>query len=143
MTRKSINVVIAGATGYVGLDLVYLLSKHPNIKIINLCAQKNIGKQINIFDKRIKETSSISLTKNVNWKIVDLVFLSLPNGEAQKLVKKLYFKYPNLKFIDLSVDFRIENDLKYQHFYKNKHKAKKLINKSIYAITELKKKFFK
>ena len=90
MTRKSINVVIAGATGYVGLDLVYLLSKHPNIKIINLCAQKNIGKQINIFDKRIKKKlPSISLTKNVNWKIVDLVFLSLPNGEAQKLVKKL------------------------------------------------------
>ena len=33
MTKNSINVVVAGATGYVGLDLVYLLSKHPNIKI--------------------------------------------------------------------------------------------------------------
>ena len=55
MTKNSINVVIAGATGYVGLDLVYLLSKHPNINIINLCAQKNVGKQINIFDNRIKK----------------------------------------------------------------------------------------
>ena len=27
MTKNSINIVIAGATGYVGLDLVYLLSK--------------------------------------------------------------------------------------------------------------------
>ena len=40
MTKKSINVVVAGATGYVGLDLVYLLSKHPYIKITYLCAQK-------------------------------------------------------------------------------------------------------
>ena len=55
MTKNCINVVVAGATGYVGLDLVYLLTKHPNIKIINLCAQKNIGKQITIFDKRIKK----------------------------------------------------------------------------------------
>ena len=55
MTKKSINVVVAGATGYVGLDLVYLLSKHPYIKITYLCAQKNIGKKINFFDKRIKK----------------------------------------------------------------------------------------
>ena len=54
MTKNCINIVIAGATGYVGLDLTYLLSKHPNVKIVNLCAQKNIGKMINSFDKRIK-----------------------------------------------------------------------------------------
>ena len=36
MTKNSINIVIAGATGYVGLDLVFLLSKHPNVKINNL-----------------------------------------------------------------------------------------------------------
>ena len=40
MTRNSINVVVAGATGFVGLDLVYLLSKHPCTKVINLCAKK-------------------------------------------------------------------------------------------------------
>ena len=55
MTKNCINVVVAGATGYVGLDLVFLLTKHPNVKIINLCAQKNIGKQITSIDKRIKK----------------------------------------------------------------------------------------
>ena len=40
---------------------------------------------------------------------LDLVFLSLPNGEAQKLVKKIYFRNKNLKFIDLSADFRISD----------------------------------
>ena len=90
MTKNNINVVVAGATGYVGLDLVYLLSNHPNTKIINLCAQKNIGKQINSFDRRIKKKlPKISKIKSVNWKEIDLLFLSLPNGEAQKLVKKL------------------------------------------------------
>ena len=94
MSKNNINVVIAGATGYVGLDLVYLLSKHPNIKIINLCAQKNLGKNINIFDNRIKKKlPKISKIKDVDWKKIDLLFLSLPNGEAQKLIKKLFYKF--------------------------------------------------
>ena len=40
-TRKKINVAVIGATGYVGLDLLYLLSKHPRVNIKYLCA-KNI-----------------------------------------------------------------------------------------------------
>ena len=140
MTKNNINVVVAGATGFVGLDLVYLLSKHPNIKITNLCAQKNIGKKINKFDKRIKKKlPKISKIKSVNWNKIDLLFLSLPHGEAQKLIKKLYYQYTNLRFIELSADFRIENSIKYKNSYNMRHKAKKLIKKSIYSVSELKK----
>ena len=144
MTKNFINVVVAGATGYVGLDLVYLLSKHKKVKIINLCAQKNIGKQIKNFDKRIKKKlPKISKINKVNWQKIDLLFLSLPNGEAQKIVKNLYFKYHNLKFIDLSADFRLENGKIYRKTYLKKHRAKELIKKSLYSITELKKEKIK
>ena len=144
MTKNCINVVVAGATGYVGLDLVFLLTKHPNIKIVNLCAQKNIGKQIASIDKRIKKKlPKISKINSVNWNDVDLLFLSLPNGEAQILVNKLYNKYQNLKFIDLSADFRLQNAKIYKNNYHRKHKAEKLIKKSIYSITELQKKQIK
>ena len=30
---KKINAVIVGATGYVGLDLIKILSKHPKVNI--------------------------------------------------------------------------------------------------------------
>ncbi len=144
MNKNSINVVVAGATGYVGLDLVYLLSRHPNVKIINLCAQKSIGKKINIFDKRIKKKlPKISKINLVNWRKIDLLFLSLPNGEAQKLIKKLYYKYSNLKFIDLSADFRLENKITYEKVYGIKHKANNLIKNSLYSIAELKKNSIK
>ena len=56
MSLKKISVVVAGATGYVGLDLVKILSRHPKVTIKYLCAQKNLGKKIQFFDKRIKET---------------------------------------------------------------------------------------
>ena len=51
--RDSLNIAIAGATGYVGLELIKILSKHPKAKIIYLCAQKSLGKAINKIDKKI------------------------------------------------------------------------------------------
>ena len=139
MSQKKINIVVAGATGYVGLDLVYYLSKHPRVNILYLCAQKNLKKNIKYFDKRIKKKlPNISNLKNVNWAKVDLLFLSLPNGEAQKIIKKL-FHFQHLKFIDLSADFRIEDSNNYKKWYSITHKAKNLINKSIYSVPEFTK----
>jgi N-acetyl-gamma-glutamyl-phosphate reductase len=143
MSQNKINIVVAGATGYVGLDLVYYLSNHPKVNISHLCAQKNVGKNINFFDNRIKKKlPKISNLKKINWKNVDLLFLSLPNGEAQKIVKKL-FHHQQLKFIDLSADFRIRDFKKYKSWYSMHHKAKNLINNSIYSIPELTKDVIK
>ena len=137
---NKISVAVVGATGYTGLDLVFLLSKHPKIKIINLCATKNLGKKISFFDKRIKKNLPIiSSVNKINWKNLDLVFLSLPNGEAQKLVNKTFNKNKKLKYIDLSADFRITDHKIYTKNYKIKHKAKTLIKYSLYSISEFSK----
>ncbi len=136
MKRKKINIAVIGATGYVGLDLVYLLSKHPMANIKYLCAKRNISKSINIFDTRIKKRlPKISKVNNISWNNLDLVFLSLPNGEAQKIIKKK-IKYKNIKFIDLSADFRIKSPKKYKQWYKKEHYAKNLISQSLYSISE-------
>jgi N-acetyl-gamma-glutamyl-phosphate reductase len=144
MTNK-INTAIIGATGYTGLDLTLMLSKHPKVKIINLCATKNLGKKISFFDKRIKKKNlpKITAVNKINWSVLDLVFLSLPNGEAQKLISKKFTKYKKIKFIDLSADFRINDSKIYEQNYKIKHKAKSLIKKAIYSISELSKKLIK
>jgi len=136
MSLNKINIAIAGATGFVGLELIYYLSNHPNVKISYLCARKNIGVNIKKFDNRLKKKfPKISSLKDINWSKVDLLFLSLPNGEAQKIIKKL-FKYNHLKFIDLSADFRIESSKEYKKWYTLGHGAKDLVKKSIYSIPE-------
>ena len=122
---KKINVAVIGATGYTGLDLSLMLSKHPKVNIKNLCATKNLGKKINFFDKRIKKKlPKITSVNKLDWNNLDLVFLSLPNGEAQKLIKKNFYKNKNLKFIDLSADFRILDIKYYEKNYNIKHKQK-------------------
>ena len=138
---NKINIAVIGATGYTGLDLVLMLSKHPKVKIKYLCATKNLGKKISFFDKRIKKKlPKLSSVKKIKWEKLNLVFLSLPNGEAQKLIKKRFYENRNLKFIDLSADFRIKNFTTYEKNYKIKHNAKSLIKHSLYSIPELNKK---
>ena len=138
--HNKINIAVIGATGYTGLDLILILSKHPKVNIKYLCATKNLGKNINFFDKRIiKKLPKISSIKKIKLEKLDLIFLSLPNGEAQN-IKKNFYKNKNLKFIDLSADFRITNTKIYEKNYKTKHKAKKFIKDSLYSIPELNNK---
>jgi len=135
--KDSFNVVVAGATGYVGLELIKILSNHPHVKIRYLCAQKSIGKSINLFDKRIKKKlPKISKISNVNWNVINILFTALPNGEAQEIIKKIPKR---IKIIDLSADFRLTNLKTYKEWYGINHKSKELISKSIYAITEFTK----
>ena len=138
--NNKIKIAVLGATGYTGLDLTLMLSKHPRVKIVYLCATKNIGKKISHFDRRIKKKlPKLSSVKTINWQELDSILLSLPNGEVQKLIKKKYSISKKLKFIDLSADFRITNPKIYNKYYKIKHKAKKLIKKTLYLIPELNK----
>ena len=140
--KNKLNVAVIGSTGFTGLDLVYLLSSHPKVKIKYLVATKSIGKKISFFDPRIKKKSlpKISSIKSIKWDDLDLVYLSLPNGESQKLIKKTFYKYRNLRFIDLSADFRITNANIYKKNYKINHYAKELRKHSIYSISEFSKK---
>ena len=137
----SLKIAVAGATGYTGLELIKILSKHPKVKIKYLIAQKSTGKPISFFDKRLKKKlPKVSSMKKLDWKKINVLFTALPNGEAQKIAKKIP---SGIKLIDLSADFRIENFEIYKKWYGLEHKSKNLIKKSIYAISEFSKKKLK
>lgn len=133
--KDSLNIAIAGATGYVGLELIKILLKHPKATIVYLCARKSVGKSINIFDKDIKKNNlpKISKLNKINWNKINILFTALPNGEAQKIAKQIP---NNIKLIDLSADFRLNNSKLYKKWYGINHNSKELIKKSVYAITE-------
>jgi len=136
--KDSIKIGIAGATGYIGLELIKILIKHPKAKIIYLCAQKSLGKKIHKFDKKIKKKNlpKISHISNINWNKIDVIFAALPNGEARKLA---YLKPNSVKLIDLSADFRLDSLVSYKKWYGGNFKSHKLLKKAIYSITEFKK----
>ena len=58
---KYINVSVVGATGYIGLELIKLLIKHPKVKIKNICAQSSIGKPMYKFESSLKKNHYLKL----------------------------------------------------------------------------------
>ena len=135
---KKINTLIFGSTGYIGTQLVKLLIKHKYVNIKYLCGNTSVGKKLEYIDKSVKfKLPLIKKFKKKLLKDVDVIFTALPNGDSQKISKKLY-KHNVL--IDLSADFRIKNSKIYEKWYKIKHSAKSNIKKSIYSIPEFVKK---
>ncbi len=53
--NKYLNVAVVGVTGYIGLELIKLLIKHPKVKIKYICAQSSIGKSMYKFDSFLKK----------------------------------------------------------------------------------------
>ena len=133
---RKLNALIAGSTGYIGIQLIKLLINHKNIHIKYLCGNSSIGKKISFFEKslRLKKLPKIIKYNKKFLKNVDIIFTALPNGEAQLISKHLLEKNT---LIDLAADFRLNNSSDYLKWYKQKHKAKDNIKKSIYALPEI------
>jgi len=137
-----LNALVAGSTGYIGVQLIKLLIKHKYINIKYICGNSSVGKKISSYDKSLSKKKLPKIIK-FNKKLlndVDIIFTALPNGEAQDISKNLNKK--NI-LIDLAADFRLESASEYQKWYKQKHKAAKLINKSLYSLPEINKKDLK
>ena len=139
---NKLNILIAGATGYIGIQLIKILYKHKKVNIKYLCGNSSVGKKISLYDNSLKKAKLPKIIKfnKTLIKDVDVIFTALPNGEAQKISKLLTKK--NL-LIDLAADFRLSNYKQYKKWYKINHSAKHLIKKSIYALPEYKKKLIK
>ena len=107
-----LNVLVAGSTGYIGIQLVKLLIKHNNVKIKYLCGNTSVGKKISFFDKSLNNEKLPKIVK-FNKKFlnnVHLIFTALPNGEAQDISKEMLTKNT---LIDLAADFRLNKASEY------------------------------
>jgi N-acetyl-gamma-glutamyl-phosphate reductase len=131
-----LNVLVAGSTGYIGVQLIKLLIKHNNVKIKYLCGNSSVGKDISHYEKLLNKKKLPKIVKfNKSYlKFVDVIFAALPNGGAQDISNHLLEK--NV-LIDLSADFRLNKASDYLKWYKQKHRSIKNIKKSIYALPEI------
>jgi N-acetyl-gamma-glutamyl-phosphate reductase len=90
-----LNVLIAGSTGYIGIQLVKLLIKHKYVNIKYLCGNASVGKNISYYDKSLsnKKLPKIIKFNQLLLKNIDVIFTALPNGEAQDIAKYLILIY--------------------------------------------------
>ncbi|CAL4318111.1 N-acetyl-gamma-glutamyl-phosphate reductase [Buchnera aphidicola (Thelaxes suberi)] len=136
-----INVLIVGASGYVGAELTLYLSKHFGIKTINLAVSKNskdANIKINKIHNKLKNIVDLTLTPlddpSEIAKKIDVVFLATDHKVSHELVP--VFLLHKCVVFDLSGSFRMKNIEVYHKYYTFSHKYPSLLNDAIYGLAE-------
>ncbi len=129
-----INVGIFGATGYTGVELVRLLSRHGKARIKFAHSESNAGARLSDvlpcpYDIPLIRSDEAPL------KDVDMVFSCLPHGASAELCKRVLDA--GKRVIDLSADFRLRDKDTYAQWYKHDHPYPELLNEAVYGLPEL------
>ncbi|MDC0141014.1 N-acetyl-gamma-glutamyl-phosphate reductase [Pelagibacteraceae bacterium] len=132
---EKISVAILGSTGYVGLELVKILSKHPNVDIVFIGTEKSPNISIQKLDSGIgiSNIPNTQLNRDFDYNIADTVFLALPHSISNEYVKLFYNK---IQIIDLSADFRLDDYEIYKENYGINHSCPTLLKNFIYGLPE-------
>jgi N-acetyl-gamma-glutamyl-phosphate reductase len=128
---------IIGATGYAGAELVRLLSEHPRITGLSLGSVSFEGEQIERHYPNFLGKISAPLVKPEEViNAADVVFAALPNGVGEPFAKMCVEK--RMPFIDLSADFRFDDDeATYSAWYGKPYVYPELRKSSVYGLPEL------
>ena len=131
-----VKAAILGASGYTGADLVRLLSLHPEVEIRALTANAHAGKPLGAVYPHLGylDLPDLVTVAEVDWSGLDVVFCALPHATTQQIVKTLP---KDLKTIDLSADFRLEDPATYAAWYGHEHYAPELQSEAVYGLPEL------
>lgn len=138
-----IKVIIVGATGYSGLELIRLLLQHPQVKIHKLYANTQeyesvieVYPHLNTFvDLAIEQIGDISDAELTELRTkAEVVFLATPSGVSTEI--GLRFIAAGFKVIDLSGDFRIKDRAVYETWYQLTAPSSAALNSAVYGLPE-------
>ena len=129
---QRIRVGIIGATGYVGAELIRLLSRHPDVEIVGLQGRERDAEPVGATHPHLAGTE---LTVERTLPPADAVFLALPHGTAAELVPELLDA--GTAIIDLGPDFRLRDAADYPRWYGFDHPRPALLSAAVYGLPEL------
>lgn len=136
MTMRTVAIV--NVTSYTGLELLRLLSQHPQFTVRSITARSAAGKRLDEVLPQLAISTTASLPSNLTIteepEQTDLTFVCLPHVAAAECVVTLLER--GTKVVDLSADFRLRDVALYQEWYKHKHPAPALLKEAVYGLCE-------
>lgn len=132
---KKFKAGILGASGYVGAELIRILTTHPAIEITALTADRKAGARVGAVFPHLEYLDFPVFLRNDDLDIsaLDVIFSALPHGIIQEFSKALP---AHVKLIDCSADFRLREDGAYERWYGSAHQAPDLQKKAVYGLPE-------
>jgi N-acetyl-gamma-glutamyl-phosphate/LysW-gamma-L-alpha-aminoadipyl-6-phosphate reductase len=132
---KPLKASIIGGSGYAGGELLRLLLGHPQIEVVQVSSESNLGKYVYHVHPNLRGRSGLKFCQAQAIEPCDVLFAALPHGQAQTQIDKWAALAP--KVIDLSSDFRIGDPAEYARWYGHEHEAPEWIERFVYGLPEL------
>lgn len=137
-SHPRIKVGIVGGTGYTGVELLRLLSQHPNVELTAITSRKEDG--LPVADMYPNLRGSVKLAFSAPEKATltdcDVVFFATPHGVAMAQAREL--TAAGTRVIDLAADFRLQDTAMFERWYKMPHSCPDILaGQSAYGLVEL------
>lgn len=132
-----IRAGLAGATGYVGIELIRLLSGHPHVEIAAITAEASAGQRLDSLYGHLAgltEATPTSIGAEA-FEGCQVIFTALPHGSSSQLVAALLER--GARVIDLGADFRLKDLQLYRTWYGFDHPRPDLLSEAVYGLPEL------
>ena len=129
------KIAILGASGYTGAELIRIITNHPEMEIEILAAHSKAGLRVDKVFPHLRSLELPTLIKieDIDYSNIDLCICALPHKTSQEVIKRIP---TDLRIIDLSADFRLQNADDYERWYGNAHQALEVQDEAVYGLTE-------
>ena len=143
MGLDMIRAGIVGGTGYTGVELLRILALHGQVEISVVTSRSDDGKRVDALYPSLRGSIDLCFTKPDVESLAscDVVFFATPNGTAMLMAEQLLAR--NVKVIDLSADFRINDAAEWSKWYGMEHACPDLITDAVYGLPEINRKQIK
>lgn len=130
-----IRVAIAGASGYVGGELLRLLLQHPAAEVVQATSERRAGQFVHGAHPNLRGHTDLRFTPLRDLAPCDVLILALPHGHAAQHIEHYASLAPRI--IDCSADFRLRDPETYARWYGSEHAQPEWLSRFVYGLPEV------
>ncbi len=145
--KSLMDVIILGASGYGGGELLRLLASHPRLRSVVGISRQHVGKDIGSVHPNLRGVVRGNFVAAVDWAQLatsdcPVVFAALPHGEFARQLPALEQQWrqaglaDRLTVIDLSGDFRLADAPAFAQSYGGEHPCAERLGTFVYGLSE-------
>jgi N-acetyl-gamma-glutamyl-phosphate reductase len=131
---------ILGAAGYAGGELLNLMLNHRRAEVTQVVSSSAAGRVVGEVHPNLRGLCELQFAGELDLDAgehLDGIFFCGRHGDAMALIPALLERHPDLRVIDLSADFRLQDPGLYPEWYGREHAAPELLASFAYGLPEL------
>lgn len=132
------KVVLLGASGFAGAELLRRLLRHPAAEVIRVVAKDHVGQNVAAAHPNLEGASDLVFQDLPAAEAIagaDVVLMGLPVAASLEVVAAA--ELTGAKLIDMSGAFRVPDAAAFERYYGAPHPRPELLGRFVYGLPEL------